>query len=67
MVKFPSEWLKYSFLFYLLTRETESAHKQGEGQREREKQAPHVSREPDSGLNSRTLGSGSQPELKADT
>ena len=37
-------------------------HEQGEGQRE--KQTPPLSREPNAGLNPRTLGSGL--ELKAD-
>ena len=35
----------------------EGEHKQGEGQKEREKQTPHWAESPDVGLHLRTLGS----------
>ena len=46
------------FLFLrFYSREKESAHEQKEGQREREKQTPLLSREPKVELNPGTLGS----------
>ena len=65
---FPSFLFFEDVFIYFCARERErdieswSTHKQGEGQRE--KQAPLWSREPDVGLDPRTLGS--RPELKAD-
>ena len=45
------------FVYFRVSEESESMHKQGEKQREREKQAPQLSKEPDVGLDPKTLRS----------
>ena len=52
--------------FYLFVRERESTHKQAERQVEREEEAGSLpSKEPDAGLDPRTLGSWPEPKAAA--
>ena len=58
------EFLKFFKRFYVFIWERAREHEQGKGQRGNQTPKPQLSREPDVGLDSRTLGSW--PELKAD-